>query len=245
MSNKVTMSNKVRWVAIASLAVNLLLLQAFSQQNDELTQQSGELTDLRDELASYSGTIARLEAENEAASVELAVLKVLERHRLRVSPAKRHDVASTIIKVAQRYKLAPELILAVIFTESSFDPDAKSEVGAVGLMQLMPATARQFGVRNPFNPIENIRAGVAYLRQLLDRYNNDEVLALAAYNAGPNTVDRYGKSVPPYRETREYVSKVKKIVGQPTRQPATRIYKTVDLTEDGREIPKYTDKKPR
>ena len=188
------MSNKVRWVAIASLAVNLLLLQAFSQQNDELTQQSGELTDLRDELASYSGTIARLEAENEAASVELAVLKVLERHRLRVSPAKRHDVASTIIKVAQRYKLAPELILAVIFTESSFDPDAKSEVGAVGLMQLMPATATQMalelelewkGRRLLTDPQMNILLGSFYLQKLIHRFD-DLNAGLAAYNIGPN-----------------------------------------------------------
>ena len=75
-------------------------------------------------------------------------------------------------------------------------------------MQLMPATVQQFGVRNPFNPVENIRAGVAYLRELLDRYENNEELALAAYNAGPGAVDKHGQTVPPYRETRNYVAQI-------------------------------------
>ena len=181
------MSSNVRWVAVASLAANLLLLQAFSQQ-------TGELTDLRDESATYSGTIARLEAEREATSVELAVLKVLERHRLRLDPATRQEVAGTIIEVAQRYDLAPELILAVIFTESSFDPDAESEVGAVGLMQLMPATATQMalelelewkGRRLLTDPQLNILLGSFYLQKLILQFD-DLNAALAAYNVGPN-----------------------------------------------------------
>ena len=84
-------------------------------------------------------------------------------------------------------------------------------------MQLMPATAREFGVANPFNPVENVRGGVAYLRRLLDRYGNNEQLALAAYNAGPGAVDKYGETVPPYRETQNYVVRIKQIAGPAVR----------------------------
>ena len=96
-------------------------------------------------------------------------------------------------------------------------------------MQLMPATIQQFGVAHPFNPVENIRAGVAYLRELLDRYSNDEELALAAYNAGPGAVDKHGQSVPPYRETQQYVSKVSGIAGPQIKLPGTNIYRIVEV----------------
>jgi soluble lytic murein transglycosylase-like protein len=159
------------------------------------------------------------------------------------SQSRRYD--DLIVEHSRLNNVRPDLVRAVVQVESGFNARARSPKGALGLMQLMPATARDFGVRNPFDPIENIRAGVAYLRQLLDRYRNDEVLALAAYNAGPHTVDRYGETVPPYRETRNYVAKVNQIAGPPGRVPGTRIYKSVDVTADGREIPKYTDKKPQ
>ena len=111
---------------------------------------------------------------------------------------------------------------AVVQVESGYNPYARSPKGALGLMQLMPATIQQFGVRNPFNPMENIRAGVSYLRQLLDRYSNNEALALAAYNAGPGAVDRHGEAVPPYRETRDYVSKINRMAGHSTKVPGTQ-----------------------
>ncbi len=103
--------------------------------------------------------------------------------------------------------MEPELIHAVIRQESGYDPYAVSHKGAKGLMQLMPATAKRFGVKDVFDPAENVQGGVKYLRQLLDRYDGDRRLALAAYNAGEGAVDRFG-GVPPYRETQDYVDRI-------------------------------------
>jgi hypothetical protein len=108
-------------------------------------------------------------------------------------------------------------------------------------MQLMPATAAEFGVANPFDPSENVRAGTAYLRQLLDRYDGDEAMALAAYNAGPTAVDRHD-GVPPYAETRKYISLVGDLAGE-HRPAGNVIYKTIEIV-NGRPIPRYSDKKP-
>lgn len=108
---------------------------------------------------------------------------------------------------AEKYELDPSLIRAVITAESGFDPSAVSTKGAMGLMQLMPATAYLMGVGNPFNPEENIAGGVRYLKLLLDRYNGNLKLALAAYNAGPKTVEKYG-AIPPISETKDYIKKI-------------------------------------
>jgi len=107
---------------------------------------------------------------------------------------------------ARKYRVQPALVKAVIAAESNFDPRAISGQGAQGLMQLMPSTAASFGVIDPFQPDENVRGGVAYLRAMLDRYGELRH-ALAAYNAGPTSVDRYG-GVPPYPETQDYVQRV-------------------------------------
>jgi soluble lytic murein transglycosylase-like protein len=130
-----------------------------------------------------------------------------------------------------------DLVHAVIQAESAFNPMALSVKGAMGLMQLMPATAVQFGVTNAFDPAQSIRAGVAYLKHLLQRYSQNEELALAAYNAGPGAVEKYG-AVPPYRETRDYVSKIRSRAGAPA--PVTRVYRVVEL-KDGREVVRYTN----
>jgi soluble lytic murein transglycosylase-like protein len=137
----------------------------------------------------------------------------------------------------------PDLVRAVVQVESGFNPYARSPKGALGLMQLMPATMREFGVSNPFNPVENVRAGVAYLRQLLDRYSNNEELALAAYNAGPGAVDKHGQTVPPFKETRDYVSRVHGMAGQPIQLRNRTIYKTTEVVA-GRDVPLYSDQKP-
>ncbi len=135
------------------------------------------------------------------------------------------------------------LVRAVIQVESAFNPRALSPKGAMGLMQLMPATASRFGVLNPFNPVENIRAGVAYLKQLLNRYDNNEELALAAYNAGPLAVDRHGSQIPPYKETQNYVKRINTLRGATPGAPGARIYKSVDII-DGRPVTRYSNTKP-
>lgn len=118
---------------------------------------------------------------------------------------------SMIQHAAQANRLDPALVRAVIVAESAGNPQATSKRGARGLMQLMPDTARQYGVRNIFDPEQNIRAGSQYLRDLADRYQNDLQLILAAYNAGPQAVDSRGKTIPPFRETLDYVPRVLKI----------------------------------
>jgi soluble lytic murein transglycosylase-like protein len=115
----------------------------------------------------------------------------------------------TVKSFAAEYDVDATLIKAIITVESCFDTHAVSRVGAQGLMQLMPTTATELGVRNAFDPIANIQGGVSYFRQMLDRFESDVELALAAYNAGPNAVERYG-GIPPYQETQKYVQRVLK-----------------------------------
>ena len=119
----------------------------------------------------------------------------------------RLDIASLVGRSARRHNVDPKLIYAVIRQESNYDPFAVSHKGALGLMQLMPETARRFGVKDIFDPAENVDGGVKLLRHLLDRYDGDPVRALAAYNAGEAAVERYD-GVPPYEETLDYVDRV-------------------------------------
>jgi hypothetical protein len=111
---------------------------------------------------------------------------------------------------AARYNLDPTLIHSVISIESNFDPKAVSRKNARGLMQLMPRTAELMGVKDSFDPAQNIDGGSHYLSDLLKKYGNDLTLALAAYNAGPDSVDKYGRRVPPYLETMKYVQRIAK-----------------------------------
>ena len=154
---------------------------------------------------------------------------------------------SLIEEHASLNAISADLVRAVIQAESAFNPRALSPKGAMGLMQLMPDTAAEFGVRDPYNPGENVRAGVRYLKQLLDKYDGRVELALAAYNAGPGAVKKYGGKVPPYRETQNYVAK---IAGTGTAMEGTtgtlpgpgertRVYRTVEIV-DGREVVRYT-----
>ena len=143
---------------------------------------------------------------------------------------------------AERYGVDADLVRAVIQAESAFNPRARSVKGAMGLMQLMPATAAEFGVSDAYDPAENVRAGVAYLSQLLLQYDGREELALAAYNAGPGAVRKYGGAIPPYRETRDYVAKVRRTAGSVAAAPpgpARQVFRTVEIV-DGREVVRYT-----
>ncbi len=134
----------------------------------------------------------------------------LNRHLATVTaPARghRHPFAATVRRAADTTGLAADLLHAVIATESGYDPRARSPKGAMGLMQLMPATARDLGVVDPYDPEENIFGGARYLRSLWDRFG-DLTLALAAYNAGPDRVAQYG-GVPPFPETRTYLRRLR------------------------------------
>lgn len=148
---------------------------------------------------------------------------------------------ASITEHARRERVAADLVRAVIQVESAFNPIAVSSRGAMGLMQLMPATAVELGVVNPFDPDQNIRGGVTYLRQLLDRYNGNVELALAAYNAGIGNVTKYGHAVPPFKETRNYVKKI--TGGTPPPAPVNIIYKWVDLV-NGKPSVRYSNKPP-
>lgn len=117
------------------------------------------------------------------------------------------DLRRLAAETARRHGLDPDLVLAVVGVESAFRPDAVSPKGARGLMQLMPGTAAELGVRDAFDPAENLDAGARHLGSLVSRYRGDVPKALAAYNAGADAVARHG-GIPPYRETREYVEKV-------------------------------------
>lgn len=127
---------------------------------------------------------------------------------LRIQHAAKARYNRMVADTARQYGLEDALLHAVISVESHYDARAVSRAGAQGLMQLMPATARRYGVSNSFDPVQNLAGGAQYLRDLLLMFNSDKRLALAAYNAGENAVVKYGNQIPPYRETVQYVPRV-------------------------------------
>jgi soluble lytic murein transglycosylase-like protein len=159
-----------------------------------------------------------------------------------VNTARSARFDASIDEHARRQGVSPDLVRAVIQVESAFNPTAVSPKGAMGLMQLMPATAVELGVSNPFEPDQNIRGGVTYLKRLLDRYDHKVELALAAYNAGMGNVEKYG-DVPPFKETRSYVKRITEAAPATPRPPANTIYKWMELV-DGKPVTRYANKPP-
>ncbi|MHB1141341.1 MAG: transglycosylase SLT domain-containing protein [Sulfuricaulis sp.] len=126
----------------------------------------------------------------------------------RARPVDPNQFSPLVEKAAREHQIDQALLRAVIAVESGYDPNAVSRKGAVGLMQLMPQTARRYGVRNLYDPAQNIQGGARYLRDLMGKFNNDLPLVLAAYNAGEDAIAQHGNRIPPYRETRSYVPRV-------------------------------------
>jgi soluble lytic murein transglycosylase-like protein len=190
----------------------------------------------------HSGNMVLSDRPKEGAPRTFAVAATSNVRTTRPAIGRRSAAYDDLIEqhsTAQRVQ--PELVRAVIQAESAFNPAARSVKGAMGLMQLMPATAAAYGVVDAYDPRDNIRAGVAYLRSLLTRYNDKVELALAAYNAGPGAVDRYGYAVPPYRETINYVSRIRgSLITAPPAPPPFRMYRMVQVV-DGREVMKYSN----
>jgi soluble lytic murein transglycosylase-like protein len=126
----------------------------------------------------------------------------------RARPVDPGRFSPLVEQAAREHQIDQALLRAVIAVESGYDPNAVSHKGAVGLMQLMPQTARRYGVRNMYDPAQNIQGGARYLRDLMGKFNNDLPLVLAAYNAGEDAIAQHGNRIPPYRETRSYVPRV-------------------------------------
>jgi len=202
------MRSPMRWLTPAAMGLCLILVQA-------LQHQATELDELRRQNQTHYKAIAGVESQFESLRVETSVRDVLDANNINVPRYKQRQIARSIIEVSRHYDLEPELILAMIFTESRFDVYAESEAGAIGLMQLRPATAMAVadelelewkGQRLLTDPQVNILLGTSYLHSLLQRYNEHGLdYALAAYNVGPSKFDRLllERGRPPARYARE------------------------------------------
>lgn len=211
----------VRWTAVAGVVLASMPLGAesapplepvrFAPYSQERTVGPSMERVYRIQADEESGRLVRRAVRKSPGSMQsreaVGTREVVQGGSRASAKAPDLDLNSLVRRAASQLDVEPELIHAVIRQESGYDPYAVSHKGAKGLMQLMPATAKRFGVKDVFDPAENVQGGVKYLRQLLDRYDGDRRLALAAYNAGEGAVDRFG-GIPPYRETQDYVDRI-------------------------------------